>query len=133
MLKITINEKVIDEYLGKYSVQIVPVNGEGFTAVSGKTISNVVGYKRNLSVDFEPMFTEQMNELFRAILSGDNVSITYIDPANGEETRVFSKPTLPAAHYAEMETTRGTFVNVWTIPTITFTEKEAETVSGGSG
>lgn len=133
MLTITINEKVISEYLKGYSVQIIPQVSEGFTAVSGKETSKIKGYKRTIAVNFEPLYTAQMNELFSAILSGSDVSITYIDPQNGEETRTFSKPTLPAASYEEMETTKGTFLDFWTIPTITFEEKEVESVSGGSG
>lgn len=133
MLAITINGQLIDEYLSKYSVQIVPQIGESFTAVSGKTHSSVTGYKRSLSVDFEPMYTEQMTTLFGAILSGADVSIKYIDPQNGEETRTFSQPTLPAASYEEMETTQGTWLQFWTIPTITFEEKDAESASDDSG
>ena len=116
-----------------YAVQIVPQIGESFTAVSGKTHSSVTGYKRSLSVDFEPMYTEQMNALFGAILSGSDVTIKYTDPKNGEETRTFLQPTLPAASYEEMETTQGTWLQFWTIPTITFEEKDAESASEESG
>lgn len=133
MLAITINGQLIDEYLSKYSVQIVPQVGEGFTAVSGKTHSSVTGYKRSLSVDFEPMDTEQMTALFGAILSGTDVAIKYTDPQNGEETRNFLQPTLPAASYEEMETTQGTWLQFWIIPTITFEEKDAESASEESG
>ena len=133
MLSITVNNQVISEYLKGYSVQIVPQIGESFTAVSGKTHSSVTGYKRSLSVDFEPMYTEQMNALFGAILSGSDVTIKYTDPKNGEETRTFLQPTLPAASYEEMETTQGTWLQFWTIPTITFEEKDAESASEESG
>ena len=133
MLSITVNNHVISEYLKGYSVQIVPQFSESFTAVSGKNLSKITGYKRSLSVDFEPLYTAQMNELFGAILSGNDVSVTYIDPQNGEETRTFSKPTLPAASYEEMETTQGTWLQFWTIPTITFEEKDAESASEESG
>lgn len=100
---------------------------------AAKRILPLRAIKRSLSVDFEPMHTEQMKALFGAILSGTDVSIKYIDPKNGEETRTFSQPTLPAASYEEMETTQGTWLQFWTIPTITFEEKSAESASDDSG
>lgn len=128
MLSITINGVTISDYLDKYQCQ---VNEEydtqnSFEAIDGTTNQTYLGDRRTLTVDFEPMSTTQINELYGAIKSNRDISISYIDPIAGAHTSTFTCVSLPAATYFEGETTKGTFVQYWTIPTITFVEKEID-------
>lgn len=132
MLSLTINGTVIDKYLANYTVEIQEVynSNADFTAIDGTKHQAYLGDKRMLSVNFEPMSTSQINELFTTIKSSrDNISITYIDPEKGENNLSFSCETLPAASYFESD--NG--VLYWTIPTVTFEEITNFTSSGGSG
>ena len=132
MLSLTINNTVIDKYLADYTVEIQKVynSNADFTAIDGTKHQAYLGDKRVLSVNFEPMSTAQINELFTTIKSTqDSVSITYIDPEKGNNKLSFSCGTLPAASFFESD--NG--VLYWTIPTVTFEEITDFTSSGGSG
>ena len=128
MLSITINGVFIDRYLDKYQCQI---NSEydtenSFEAIDGTLVRTFLGTRRVLNVDFEPMNTQQINQLFSAIRSSQDITITYIDPELGQQTRIFVCSSLPAATYFEGQTTAGVFKQFWTIPTIIFTEKDID-------
>lgn len=123
MFSISIGEMVIDMYLNNYSVDI---NGRyasdiNFTSISGKTMNKYLGDSRELSVNFEPMETSQINELFREIKKyRNNIPITYKDPQKGQITKHFSCDNLPVATYFISDDGR----EFWTIPTVVFTETE---------
>lgn len=132
MLSITINGTVIDTYLSKYNVEIQEVYNESgsFTAIDNTQHKAYLGDKRVLSVDFEPMSTEQINELFSAIKANrEAITISYIDPQLGENTLTFTCSKLPAASYFESDDG----IQFWQIPTVTFEEITAFSQSGGSG
>ena len=132
MLSITINGTVIDVYLADYSVEIQEVyNSSGsFTAIDNTEHKAYLGDQRVLSVDFEPMSTDQMNELFSVIKANrEAISIAYIDPQLGETTLSFTCPKLPAASFFEAD--NG--IQFWKIPTVTFEEITAFSSGGDSG
>ncbi len=123
MFSISIGEMVIDMYLNNYSVDI---NGRyasdiNFTSISGKTMNKYLGDSRELSVNFEPMETSQINELFQKIKSyRNNIPITYKDPQKGQITKHFRCDNLPVATYFISDDGR----EFWTIPTVVFAETE---------
>ena len=135
MLSITINDVVISNYLDKYQVQINSVydTETSFEAIDGTINQTFLGTRRTLQVDFEPMETTQINALYAAILASEDVSITYIDPEIGEHTTVFTCASLPAATYFEGEVAQGEYKQFWTIPTITFVEKDIDTEGSEGG
>lgn len=120
MNAITIGALVIDKWLENYDVQIVEqFSSQGFTAVDGTQIDTYLGDKRTLTVKFEPMSTEQINELFKAIKSQrESISIGYIDPEKGKTTKKFTCPNLPSATWFESDDGR----QFWTIPDVVFQE-----------
>ncbi len=139
MLSITINDLAIDKYLAKYEVQISEQydTKNSFKSVDGKEQNVFLGYSRELSVDFEPMATSQINKLFQAILSnaGQPISISYVDPKDGQTTRSFKCPSLPAATYFESDYTYDREAGsgsqqFWTLPTINFVEDVSTWDSG---
>lgn len=120
MLSITINNQTISMYLKGYDVNIETVHDSSlnYTAMSGATISPVLGIKRTLTVQFEPMSNTQIQQLFTTISTTQANSITYQDPMSGEVTKSFLCESLPAASYFESDDG----VLFWTIPDIVFTE-----------
>ena len=135
MLSITINGITISNYLDKYQVQINSVydTENSFEAIDGTTNQTYLGTRRTIQVDFEPMETSQINQLYAAIRASEDVSISYTDPELGAHTGVFTCVSLPAATYFEGQTTQGVYKQFWTIPTITFTEKDIDKTGAGGG
>ena len=125
---------VISNYLDRYQVQINSVydTETSFEAIDGTINQTFLGTRRTLQVDFEPMETTQINALYAAIRASEDVTISYTDPELGAHTAVFTCVSLPAATYFEGETAQGTFKQFWTIPTITFIEKNID-ITGGEG
>lgn len=126
---ITLNGTEIKEYLDTYEVKIDKVYAAepNFVAVSGKTVNQLLGDQRTLTVTFEPMNTQQLNTLFRSINRSEKATIKYIDPELGETTKQFTCSSLPAAHYFVSD--NG--IQFWQIPSISFVEDT--NFSGGSG
>lgn len=135
MFAITIGSLKIDRYLDNYSVNIIEryAADTNFTSISGKSMNKYLGDRRELSVNFEPMETGQINELFTAIKKHkSNIPIGYNDPQLGSITKKFSCNNLPAATYFVSDDNR----KFWTIPTVTFSEtdesaSEGDTDDGG--
>lgn len=138
MLKIVIgdnNDLVVDKYLSNYSVNIIEryATNTNFTSISGKTMNRYLGDRRELSVNFEPMETNQINKLISTIKKyHNNIPITYEDSQLGEVTKHFSCNNLPASTYFTSDDNR----NFWTIPTVVFSEtdesaSENDTEDGG--
>lgn len=129
---IKINGIVISKYLDSYDVQIKEkyANSPNFTAISGKEVKNYLGDRRTLAVNFEPMETSQINELFTAIKSvREDIPIEYIDPQMGVVTKKFNCPNLPAATYFVSDDGR----QFWTIPTVNFEETDTDFSDSGLG
>lgn len=127
MFSITIGENAnaltVDMYLDNYSVNIIEryATDMNFTAVSGKSMNKYLGDRRELLVNFEPMETKQINELFKTIKSyKNNIPISYMDPEKGYITKRFSCNNLPVATYFISDDGR----KFWTIPTVTFSETD---------
>ena len=122
MNTIKIGSLVIDKWLENYDAQIIEqFSSQGFTAVDGTQLNTYLGDKRTLVVKFEPMSTQQINELFKAIkLSRESIPITYVDPKDGETTRNFTCPNLPSATWFVSDDGR----QFWTIPSVTFQETD---------
>lgn len=135
MFAITIGSLKIDRYLDNYSVNIIEryATDTNFTSISGKSMNKYLGDRRELSVNFEPMETSQINELFTAVKQYKNdIPIGYNDPQFGNVTKKFSCNNLPAATYFVSDDNR----KFWTIPTVTFSEtdesaSEGDTDDGG--
>lgn len=127
MTEITIgtDEKqiTVDEYLNNYSVNIVEryASSVSFTSISGKSTNKYLGDRRELSVNFEPMSTEQITDLISTIKHyKNNIPIGYIDPQYGKTIKRFSCNTLPAATYFVSDDG----IQFWTIPTVNFSETD---------
>lgn len=121
---ITIGDNlVVDKYLDNYSVNIIEryATNTNFTSISGKSMNKYLGDRRELSVNFEPMETFQLNELIKAIKKHKNdIPIGYNDPQFGDITKRFSCNNLPAATYFVSDDNR----KFWTIPTVVFSETD---------
>lgn len=129
-ISITIGGVVVQQYLKKYEVTIKKIYDENlnYTAISGRKVSKILGVQREIKVSFEPMNTTQISTLFSAIgLSDAGTTITYIDPIKGSTSSTFLTEQLPAATYFRSDDG----IDFWTIPDITFTEKEVDTSSWG--
>lgn len=129
---IKINGIVVSKYLDSYDVQIKEkyANSPNFTAISGKEVKSYLGDRRTLAVNFEPMETSQINELFTAIKSvREDIPIEYIDPQMGVVTKKFNCPNLPAATYFVSDDGR----QFWTIPTVNFEETDTDFADSGLG
>lgn len=129
-IAITIGGVVVQQYLKKYEVTIKKIYDENlnYTSISGKKVSKVLGVQREIKVSFEPMNTSQISTLFSAIgLSDTGTNISYIDPIKGSATSIFLTEQLPAATYFRSDDG----IDFWTIPDITFTEKEVDSSSWG--
>lgn len=133
MTAIKINKLVVDKYLVNYTVDITEKYADqpNFTAVSGKKINKYLGDRRTIKIDFEPMETAQINELFNEIKAiREHIPIEYIDPQQGKVIKRFSCSSLPSATYFVSDDGR----QFWTIPTVTFEETEddySETTEDG--
>ena len=129
-ISITIGGVVVQQYLKKYEVTIKKIYDENlnYTSISGKKIQKVLGVQREIKVSFEPMNSTQIAELFSAIgLTDAGTTIAYIDPIEGSTSSTFLTEQLPAATYFRSDDG----IDFWTIPDITFTEKEVDTSSWG--
>ena len=129
-IAITIGGVVVQQYLKKYEVTIKKIYDENlnYTAISGRKVSKILGVQREIKVSFEPMSTSQISTLFSAIgLSDSGTTISYIDPIKGSTSSTFITEQLPAATYFRSDDG----IDFWTIPDITFTEKEVDTSSWG--
>lgn len=124
MFAITIGDDlIVDKYLDNYSVNIIEryATDTNFTSISGKSMNKYLGDRRELSVNFEPMETSQLNQLVKAIKKHKNdIPIEYNDPQFGNITKRFSCHTLPAATYFVADDNR----KFWTIPTVVFVETD---------
>ena len=139
-LSISINGVIISDYLNKYQCKIDEVydTENSFEAIDGTKQEIYLGDKRTLTVDFEPMSTEQLTELFTAIKSDRDVTIIYTDPIEGENTeKIFTCNSLPTATYFESDPiidpsnpNRTQILLFWTIPTITFIQKDIDMTGG---
>ena len=128
--KIKINNLTVEKYLNNYTVDIEEVmSSSGFTAVSGKKHEIYLGDKRNITVSFEGMSTNEINSLFSEIKSvRSKIPITYVDPQLGEITKYFTCNKLPAATYFVSDDG----IQFWKLPDITF-EEVTNFASSGSG
>lgn len=129
MFSIKINGTIIDKYLKSYDVKIVEQfsSSPNYVAVSGKTIRNYLGDKRQLTISFEPMENSQIQTLFASIKSSREISVEYIDPQLGLVTKKFTCENLPAASYFVSDDGR----KFWTLPDVLL--EEVTNFSGGSG
>lgn len=124
LFAITIGDNlIVDKYLDNYSVNIIEryATDTNFTSISGKNMNKYLGDRRELSVNFEPMETNQLNQLVKAIKKHKNdIPINYNDPQFGNITKRFSCNTLPTATYFVSDDNR----KFWTIPTVVFSETD---------
>jgi len=144
-MQIIINGITITDYLDKYQCQINDEydTSNSFEAIDGTKNEIYLGCRRTLQVDFEPMSTAQINELFSAIKQNQNrgILITYIDPLDGLQTRTFKCDSLPTATYFEADyvydenaqPASDEKILFWTLPTVTFIQKNLENMGGAAG